>query len=185
MRLGDADDMVDIDLLTPICPRHLAPVFEGPSSCLQGVKNTQGQFVPSEDSMMNPTHDAAALPTPAFATQDTSLPEGRIGAVLQGEQGLAEQISGLIQRLLEVRDTSLRAQQAATLARTSLGIRDGRGGSRTLGALAELETLTKASCDTALQALGLAMECGETLEGQIQLSAQAAAEWQRKGSDGQ
>jgi hypothetical protein len=137
--------------------------------------------------MMNPIHDAPTLPAP-LAPEGTLLADWLIElieALRQGEQGLAEQICRLIQRLLELRDLGLRAQHAMTLARTSLGIHDGRSSSTALGALAELETLMQASCDTALQALGQAMDCGETAQGQILLSVQAAAELQRKRSSEQ
>jgi hypothetical protein len=49
MRLGEADYVVDLDLVTSICPRHLTPALEGPSNCLRGVKDAQGQFVPVLD----------------------------------------------------------------------------------------------------------------------------------------
>lgn len=124
--------------------------------------------------MMNPIHDAPTLPAP-LAPELMPDADLLLEAVQQGEQGLAVQVSVLIQQLLDLRDLGLRTQHAATLARASLCITDGRGQSQTLSTLAKLETLAQACCGTALHALGQAMDCGETVQHQILLSAQAAA----------
>ncbi len=130
---------------------------------------------------MNPIHDAPTLPAPLapeFVLNAALLVE----ALQQGEQGLAVQVSDLIKRLLDLRELGLRTQHAATLARTSLGIVDGRGDSVSLNALTKLEALAQACCGTALHALGQAAACGETVQHQILLSAQATAELHRNRS---
>lgn len=130
---------------------------------------------------MNTLHDAPTLPAP-LAPELMSHSTLLVEALHQGEQGLAVQVSELIKRLLDLQELGLRTQHAATLARTSLGIVDGRGDSLALNALVKLEALAQSCCDTALQALGQAVDCCETVQRHVLLSAQATAELHRDWS---
>lgn len=86
MRLGDADYVIDLDLVTSICPRHLAPDLEGSSSCLRGVKDAQGQFVPVLDLRglldQRPETEAGVIVILA-------LPQQRIGLLVDAINDMA------------------------------------------------------------------------------------------------
>lgn len=49
MRMGDADYLIDLDLVSSIRPHDRAPALDGPPSCLRGVRDAQGLFVPVLD----------------------------------------------------------------------------------------------------------------------------------------
>lgn len=80
MRLGDADYVIDLELVSSISPHDRAPVLEGPPSCLRGVRDAQGQFVPLLDpgGLLDRRPEAGA-----GVIVIVELPQQRIGLLVE------------------------------------------------------------------------------------------------------